>query len=123
MINVRGLANGVTSNVNPNVCVSILRSNGYTIGTGHKQIPTYETIVTGCAQVQALDNADLEKMYGLNMQGVYRSIYLTGPLHGVIRKTGDGGDLIGYNDQTWLISKVVETWDTWTKAVICMQVD
>ena len=123
MINVRGLANGVTSNVNANVCVSILRSNGYTIGAGRKQIPNYEIVVTGNAQIQALDGADLQKMQGLNMQGVYRAIYLCGNLHGVIRKTGDGGDLIYYNGQTWLISKVLETWDTWTKAVICLQVD
>jgi len=123
MINVRGLANSATSTVNNNAYITILSSNGYTIGAGRKQIPTYDPIVSGMAQTQALDNADLEKIQGLNMQGVYRSLYLQGALHGVIRKTGDGGDLISYNNQRWLVSKVIETWDDWTKVVICLQVD
>ena len=123
-MNLRSIVNNVTSRtVNENAYVQILRSLGYEIGAGRKQVPTYDYPLAGYAQIQALDNADLEHMVGLNMQGVYRAIYLTGPLHGVIRKTGEGGDLIKYNEQTWLIAKILETWPTWTKAVICLQVD
>lgn len=123
MINVRSLANGIANNVNPNICVSISRSSGYTIGSGRKQVPSYTEVANGCAQIQALDNADLQKMQGLNMQGVYRAIYLCGSLHGVIRKIGDGGDIVTYDGQTWLVVKILETWPTWTKAVICLQTD
>ena len=124
MINVRSIVNRVTSpTVNSNVEVSILRSIGYEQGTGRKQIPIYDYPLVGCAQIQALDHKDLEKIQGLNLQGVCRAIYLSGPLHGVIRKTGEGGDLIKIGDQTWLISKILETWSDWTKAVITLQID
>jgi hypothetical protein len=123
MINVRGLANNIANVINDNCPVTILRSDGYTIGDGRKQIPKYEYPISGNAQVQALDHADLKQLQGLNMEGVYRAIYLCGSLHGVIRKTGEGGDLVKYNNQTWLITKILETWPTWTKAVICLQVD
>lgn len=123
MINVRSIVNSVSRNVNPNTEVTILRSLGYEMGAGRKQVPKYDYPVVGYAQVQALDNADLQHLIGLNMQGVYRSIYLSGPLHGVIRKEGDGGDLIKYDGQTWLVAKIIETWPTWTKAAICLQVD
>lgn len=124
MINVRSIVNRVTSpTVNKNVQVSILRSIGYQQSAGRKQVPVYDVPLVGFAQIQALDHKDLEKTQGLNLQGVCRAIYLSGPLHGVIRKTGEGGDLIKIDNQTWLISKVLETWDTWTKAVITLQTD
>jgi len=122
MINVRALANSVTGSVNPNTLVTIRVSKGYTIGAGRKQIPAYED-TQGYAQVQALDHGDLMKIENLNLQGVIRSIYLTGPLHGIIRKEGVGGDLVLIENQTWLVSKVLETWPSWTKAVITLQVD
>lgn len=122
MINVRSLANTVTSNINPNTLVTIRVSTGYTIGAGRKQVPTYEDTI-GNAQIQALDHGDLKKIEHLNLQGVIRSIYLTGPLHGIIRKEGVGGDLVLFGNQTWLVSKILETWPTWTKAVITLQVD
>ena len=123
MINVRSLVNPATNNINQNADVVILRSLGFEIGAGRQQVPKYDYPLAGKAQVQALDHADLEKMQGLNLQGIYRSLYLTGALHGVIRKEGEGGDLVKYNGQTWLVSKILETWPTWTKAAICLQVD
>lgn len=123
MFNVRSLANKASRGINKNSLVSILRAKGYTIGTGKKQIPAYENAINGYAQAQALDNADLQKLEGLNIQGVYRAIYLCGPLHGVIRKTGQGGDIIKYNNATWLVLKILETWPTWTKAAIVEQID
>lgn len=123
MINVRSLVNPATNNINTNSDVVILRSIGFTVGAGRKQVPKYDYPLAGKAQVQALDHADLEKLQGLNLQGVYRAIYLTGKMHGVIRKEGLGGDLIKYNEQTWLVAKILETWPTWTKAAICLQVD
>lgn len=123
-MNLRSIVNNVTSStVNENSYIEILRSIGYTSGPGRKQVPQYDYPISGYAQVQALDNADLQKIQGLNLQGVIRSVYLTGSLHGVVRKTGEGGDLIKYNGQTWLISTILETWSTWTKAVITLQID
>ena len=122
-MDLRGLANGVTSTVNPNVTVTVLRSTGYTIGAGRKQIPSYAAAVTGPGQIQALDANDIKQLDGLNIQGTIRAIYLRGVLAGVIRPDSTGGDIVQINDQTWLVVKVLEGWPTWTKAAICLQGD
>lgn len=121
-MDLRGLANGVSSTVNPNQTVRVSRSTGYTIGTGRKQVPSYAAPVEGPGQVQALDGKDLQQLDGLNIQGTIRAIYLRGALAGVIRPDGTGGDLVETADgQTWLVVKVLESWPTWTKAAIVLQ--
>lgn len=120
-MDLRTISNAVSNCVNPNVIVSVQRSTGYTVGTGLRQIPTYAAAVSGPAQLQALDGADLKQLDGLNIQGVIRAIYLRGALAGVIRADSTGGDLVTINSQVWLVVKVLETWPLWTKAVIVMQ--
>lgn len=121
-MDLRGLANGVSSTVNPNQTVRVSRSTGYTIGAGRKQVPSYAAPVEGPGQVQALDGKDLQQLDGLNIQGTIRAIYLRGALAGVIRPDGTGGDLVETaNGQTWLVVKVLESWPTWTKAAIVLQ--
>jgi len=120
-MDLRGIANSVSNTVNPNVIVIVTASIGFTIGAGAKQIPTYAAPVTGPAQIQALDNADLKQIDGLNLQGVIRAIYLRGALAGVIRASSKGGDIVTIGSQTWLVAKVLESWPLWTKAVIVLQ--
>lgn len=127
-MDLRGLANGVSSTINPNVTVSVERSTGYTIGTGRKQVPSYATAVVGPAQIQALDGDDLKQLDGLNIQGNIKAVYLRGVLAGVLRPDGTGGDLITIMSPapaqlvgTWLVVKVLEGWPTWTKAAIVLQ--
>ena len=120
-MDLRGLANGVTSTVNPNKTVTVRRSTGYTIGAGRKQVPGYAAPVTGPAQIQALDANDIKQLDGLNIQGTVRAIYLRGVLAGVVRPDGTGGDLVEIGAETWLVVKVLEGWPTWTKAAIVLQ--
>lgn len=122
-MDLRGLANGVTGAINPNETVTVLRSTGYTIGAGAKQVPSYAAPVTGPAQVQALDGNDLKQLDGLNIQGTVRAIYLRGTLAGVVRPNQTGGDIVkrGSPSQDWLVVKVLESWPNWTKAAICLQ--
>jgi hypothetical protein len=121
-MDLRGIANSVSSQINPNVSVSVRRSTGYTIDpTTRKQVPGYATAVTGFAQIQALDGDDLKQIDGLNLQGTLRALYLRGPLAGVIRPEGKGGDMIDIGTQQWLVTKVLETWPTWTKVCIVLQ--
>ena len=116
------MVNVASGTVNPNVEVTVLRSTGYTIGAGRKQIPNYASGVSGLAQIQALDSVDLKQLDGLNIQGTVRAIYLRGSLAGVVRPAGTGGDIIKIGDETWLVTKVLEHWPTWTKAAITLQV-
>ena len=120
-MDLRGIANGVSSTVNPNKTVTVRRSTGYTIGAGRKQVPGYAAPVTGPAQIQALDANDIKQLDGLNIQGTVRAIYLRGVLAGVVRPDGTGGDLVEVDGQTWLVVKVLEGWPTWTKAAIVLQ--
>lgn len=120
-MDLRGLANGVTSTVNPNQTVTVLRSTGYTIGAGRRQVPGYAAPVTGPGQIQALDANDIKQLDGLNVQGTIRAIYLRGNLAGVIRPDGTGGDIVQIAGQDWLVVKVLEGWPTWTKAAIVLQ--
>ena len=120
-MDLRGIANGVSSTVNPNKTVTVRRSTGYTIGAGRKQVPGYADPVTGPAQIQALDANDIKQLDGLNIQGTARAIYLRGVLAGVVRPDGTGGDLVEIGAETWLVVKVLEGWPTWTKAAIVLQ--
>ena len=120
-MDLRGIANGVTTTVNPNKTVTVLRSTGYTIGAGRKQVPSYAAPVTGPGQIQALDANDIKQLDGLNIQGTIRAIYLRGALAGVVRPDGTGGDLVQIDGQNWLVVKVLEGWPTWTKAAIVLQ--
>lgn len=120
-MDLRGIANGVSSTVNPNKTVTVNRSTGFTIGAGRKQVPSYAKPVTGPAQIQALDANDIKQLDGLNIQGTVRAIYLRGVLAGVIRPDQTGGDTVEIDGQTWLVVKVLEGWPTWTKAAIVLQ--
>ncbi len=122
-MDLRGIANSVTSTINPNETVTVLRSTGFTVGAGLRQVPSYAAPINGPAQVQALDNDDLKQLDGMNIQGTIRAIYLRGTLAGVIRPDGTGGDLVKRNNgsETWLVTKVLEFWPDWTKAVIVFQ--
>ena len=127
-MDLRGLANGVTTTVNPNQTVTVLRSTGFTTGAGAKQVPSYAAPVSGPGQIQALDADDIKQLDGLNIQGTIRAIYLRGTLAGVVRPNQTGGDLVTIAAPapvalrgTWLVVKVLESWPDWTKAAVVLQ--
>ena len=122
-MDLRSIANAGIQSVNADEIVSVLRSNGYTMGAGARQVPSYAAPAVGPAQVQALDGDELKQIENLNVQGSIRGIYLRGVLAGVLRPDGTGGDVVKRNNdtETWLVVKVLETWPTWTKAVIVLQ--
>lgn len=120
-MDLRGLANSVSSTINPNKQVTVLRSNGYTIGAGRRQVPAYDAPIVGPANIQAMSTSDVQQLDGLNIQGNIRAIYLKGVLAGVIRPDGTGGDIIEIDGEQWLVVKVLENWPDWTKAAIVQQ--
>lgn len=127
-MDLRTLANSVSNSINPNMVISVQASSGYTIGGGLKQVPTYAAAFDAFGQVQALDGTELKQLDNLNLQGVLRSIYIRGPLAGIIRPATKGGDLVTIADPAplqfrgiWLVVKVFETWPLWTKCAICLQ--
>jgi len=121
-MDLRSIANSVTETVNPNIAVTVQASTGYTIGAGLKQVPSYAEPVSGFAQVQALTQADLRHLDGLNIQGATQSIILRGALCAVVRNNAKGGDLVQFNGQTWLTVAILENWPLWTRAALTLQV-
>jgi len=111
------------NSVNPDVLVTVFVSTGYTIGAGKKQIPTYDSGTIGYAQVQAMNSDDIQLMYNFQIQGVIRIIFLKNQLHGIIRKTGDGGDIVQIGNDKYVVQRIIEQWPDWTKAALVLQVD
>lgn len=120
---MRGIANSVSSAINPNVAVMLRQSSGYTVDpVTRKQVPSYAD-TAGYGNLQALDGDDLRQLDGLNIQGTLRALYLYGDAAGVIRPDQRGGDTVTINGKTWLVVKVLEHWDnpTWAKVALNYQ--
>lgn len=120
-MDIRGIANTVSDTVNPNIIVSVQASTGYTIGAGLKQVPSYAHPVTGAAQVQALTEADIRHLDGLNIQGATKAIILTGQLNAIVRPHSQGGDLVTIGTDTYLTVAVLEQWALWSRCAIQLQ--
>lgn len=122
-LNLRGLANGITSGINPNVQAIYRASTGNTTGANLKQVPTYAPDVTIPVQVQPMSNGDLQKLDGLNIQNVISKVYLNGSASAVVRSDMKGGDIFVIGGKTYLVEKVLEDWPTWTSAALRLQDD
>jgi hypothetical protein len=119
-MNLRSLANNACSLVNPNVPAILKKSTGYTIGSDRRQIPSYVEYDI-FAQLQEMGSDDLKQLDGLNIQGDLKTVYITGDLSAVVRPDSYGGDVIVIAGKDWLITKVLENWPDWSKAIICYQ--
>jgi hypothetical protein len=106
--------------VNPSTPATIMQSSGSTLNPDGTRTPTYtETAMR--IQVQALTSGDLARLDGLNLQGVMKAVYLTGRWHGAVRVGQQGGDLLKFHGQTWLVVAPLEPYRTWTKLAVALQ--
>ena len=121
-MNLHAIASGVTGIVTPSQAATVQQSTGYTTGADGSQTPTYQTINT-TADMQPLTGRDIERLNGLNIQGVFQKAYLTGNFEGVFRVLGKGGDLIVIGSRTYLVAMVLERWPDWCCVALTMQDD
>jgi len=123
MMSLRGLANPLTSTVNPNVKGDAYISQGSTTGYGGKRTPSFEKVEDRTFQVQALSGGELRHADSLNIQGVKRGVYMDGTVNGVRRRLGKGGDILAFGGSYWLIVDVPEPWDGdgWCKVIVAEQ--
>lgn len=130
-MNLRGIANSVTSAVNPNTEAQLLRSAGSTTSPSGKRAPTYAAPVDAMVQVQALSAPQIQHLDSLNITGVLRNARLDGDWRGIYRPDSQGGDLITFGagaradlaNTTWLVVQVLETWPDWCSLAIQLQKD
>lgn len=128
-MNLRGIANAAIQSINPNIPVTVKSPNGFSIDPAtRRQVPAYIS-TEAFGQIQALDGDDLKQMYGLNIQGSIRAMYLYGGIAGVIRPdsspqshvvfTSNEGGIV--KSREWGVFKVLETWPDWCKVAIVYQ--
>ena len=137
-MNLHAIAAPIIAVVNPPVTALVRFSLGtYTTSADGKRTPDYSAPTALSAQVQALTYRDLQQTSGadhigaggLNLQGTRRAIYFFGDVEGVVRVTGQGGDLVtfpgavgGFPPGTvWLTVQALETWPGWCKTVATLQ--
>lgn len=126
-MNLNAIANAATRSITPNVIGLVQHCTGYTVdptGDG-SQIPVYDTATDVQLQVQALSNKDVRQLDALNIQNVFKAVYVNQKVDGVDRTTGQGGDLLIFDGFTWLVVIVLEEWTGpgWTKVGVAKQLD
>ena len=121
-MNLHGFVSGALAAVTPPVPATVQQSAGYTTAADGTQVPAYTTITT-TADVQALSGGDIQRLNGLNVQGVTQKAYLNGNFEGVFRVFGKGGDLLKINGRTYLVAAVLERWPDWCCVALTMQTD
>lgn len=122
-MNLHGLAASMISSVNPliDVTVKISTGQGPTAPNGVRP-PAYDTYAGIQAQVQPLSSQELRQLDGLNLGGNRNGIYLNGGVAGLVRATGQGGDIVITPDNlVWLVVLVFEQWPDWCHAAIQLQ--
>lgn len=123
-MNLHGLVSGVVGTVNPPTSGYIRRSTGYATAASGKRTPAYAAAFGPVTmQVQPLSTKQIEHVDSLNLQGVFRSIYINGEVTAVDRQTQTGGDLVLFDRSTWLVVEVTEAWTQsgWTRAIVSKQ--
>jgi len=119
-MNLHSMVSGVIGAVNPHVPVTIKHSTGYTTSPDGSQVPAYDAVTT-TGQIQALSGKDIERLNSLNVQGVLQKAYLDGNAEGLVRATGQGGDLLTIGDKTYLVASVLERWPDWCCVALTLQ--
>lgn len=119
-MNLRGIANGLTSRINPNVAGVFQVNTGFTTLPGGKRVPSYNNVDVS-VQFQELSSTDLKQIDAVNIQGILRSAYLNGNFNGVNRPEQKGGDILLVGSDKWLVVKVPELWPEWCRVIVNLQ--
>ncbi|WP_338561887.1 hypothetical protein [Erwinia sp. E_sp_B04_7] len=122
-MNLHGIVRRAINTVNPDIPGQMLVSLGtyITDAAGHR-VPVYSEPQSVTIQLQPLSYTDLQKIDGLNLQGILKAAYVNGNFEGVNRLKGKGGDKLVVNGETWLITQPLEEWPDWCKFVVTLQV-
>jgi hypothetical protein len=129
MLNVFSAASSVIPAVNPRITAQYYASAPQSVAPGGKQIPNYITYFDVQAQVQPVSTDDIRKYDFLQMQGIYRSVYLYGKLNAIDRGAAQGGDLLNFPEiqggpqRTWLVKQVAEVYEGWCRVIVVLQLD
>ena len=133
-MNLHSIVRGAINSVNQDRTALYLASAGNTVNADYSQTPGYAPGVQVRIQIQPLGKEELRHIEKLNMQGVFRTVYMYGNTQGIVRVLVQGGDLLqfapfqGQAAQNWKVVGPVEgPWNVndngWTKFIVCLQTD
>jgi len=132
-MNLHGIVRGAINYVNPDRVATYLASLGATANADFSQTPTYAAGVQVRVQIQPLGKEELRHVDALNMQGVFRTIYLFNNPQAIVRVLAQGGDLFQFRPfqgqavQNWKVIKADGPWNVeqggWTKLLVVLQTD
>ena len=125
-MNLRGIANGIITGINPNQSAILRVNDGFESDDAGKQTPKFtEKDIT--IQPQSIDTADLEHLNLINQQGQYLYAYANGQISAIRRSLGLGNERIiftpyGETEPTeWIVKRVIESYADWVKVLLCRQ--
>lgn len=132
-MNLHGIVRGAINSVNPDKTALYLASNGNAVNADFSQTPSYAPGVSLRIQVQPLGRDELKQVERLNLQGVFRTVFMFGNTQGIVRVLAQGGDLLqfapfqGQRVQNWKVVYVAGPWNVenggWCKVIVCLQRD
>lgn len=120
-MNLHGIVSGAIGAVNPRISAIVYPSNGFATAADGSQVPVYGQPVSLAIQKQELSFKDMQHVDGLNLQGIFCTVYLNGAIYGIDRGTAKGGDRFIIAGQTWLVVAVPEMWPDWCRVILCLQ--
>lgn len=125
-MNLRAIANGMTSSVNPNMAAVLKVSDGYDVDDYGAQVPKY-TEQQILIQTQSMSTADLERLNYVSQQGQFLYAYANGSISALRRSLGKGSEMMVFKpygedvDAEWMVKQVVESYPDWVKVVLWRQ--
>jgi hypothetical protein len=132
-LNLHSIVRGVINTVNPDIQGLWLQSAGNTVNANFQQAPAYAQPVKVRLQVQPPSGRDLQHINFLNLQGVFRTVYMFSDPDAIVRITAKGGDLLqfpqfaGEPNDTWLVTQVSEKWNVadggFSRVLVTLQTD
>ncbi len=126
MMNLRAMANGVITGVNPDQKAVLRVNTGNAVDDAGRIIPAF-TEEPISIQLQSISTADLEHLNLINQQGQFIYAYVSGQLAVIRRAQGKGAEHViftAYGEEEaseWMVKQVVESYYTWCKVLLWRQ--
>ena len=123
MINVRAMANGMTSLVNPNLAAVLRVNEGSTVDAEGNQVPNF---VEHAIQIQAqsLGSEEKDHLNLVDRQGEYITVYAYGSITAIQRWLERGASELVFTPYgesaavRWSVDKVLESYRTWVRLLL-----
>ena len=125
-MNLRGIANGVITSINPNQPAILKVNIGNDVDETGKQIPKFDTSPI-TIQPQSIDTSDLEHLDLISQQGQFLYAYANGKISAIRRSQGLGNERViftAYSESEpseWIVKRVLESYADWVKVLLCRQ--